>query len=157
MICELSGIPDNHDRYADIAGGDKCGNPGQRSKAAHLTSEQPNLDAQGDRRGSKAGTISGTNSGTTIPHTRIMTTPSHAPTDASGNNSELHGVRTDSLPWRHVIPLLVTIPQAATMLAIGRSSIYELIWKGDLTPVHIGRSVRISVEQLGRFARSAQT
>jgi excisionase family DNA binding protein len=83
-----------------------------------------------------------------------MPTPSHAPTDAGGDSSEVHGLRTDSLAGRHnVIPLLVTVPQAATMLAIGRSSVYQLIWKGDLTPVHIGRSVRISVKQLDRFTR----
>lgn len=52
---------------------------------------------------------------------------------------------------RTIEPLLVTIPQAATMLALGRISIYQLIWTGEITPVHIERSVRISVEQLERF------
>ena len=32
-------------------------------------------------------------------------------------------------------PLLVDITQAATILAISRSSIYQLIWTDQLTPV----------------------
>jgi excisionase family DNA binding protein len=52
--------------------------------------------------------------------------------------------------------LLVTIPQAATMLAVGRSSVYELIWSGDIQPVRIGRCVRIPVKQLQQFVRSRQ-
>jgi excisionase family DNA binding protein len=48
-------------------------------------------------------------------------------------------------------PLLVTIPEAAQMLAVGRSTIYQLIWTEQLTPIHIGRSVRLAVEQLEHF------
>lgn len=48
-------------------------------------------------------------------------------------------------------PLLVDVPQAAAILAISRSSIYQLIWSEQLTPIRIGRSVRFSVEQLEQF------
>ena len=51
-------------------------------------------------------------------------------------------------------PLLVTVPQAAEMLAIGRSALYELIWNGELTPLRIGRSVRFTVTELERFVSS---
>jgi len=37
------------------------------------------------------------------------------------------------------------------MLAVGRSTIYQLIWTEQLTPIHIGRSVRLAVEQLEHF------
>jgi excisionase family DNA binding protein len=47
--------------------------------------------------------------------------------------------------------LLVSIRQAAEMLAISRSSVYNLIDAGQLTPVRTGRSVRFPVEQLERF------
>jgi excisionase family DNA binding protein len=47
--------------------------------------------------------------------------------------------------------LLVTIPEAARMLAVGRSTIYELIGSGSLATVHIGRCVRISVNELSDF------
>lgn len=48
-------------------------------------------------------------------------------------------------------PLLLTVLQAAQMLAISRSAMYQLIWNGDVTPVHIGRSVRFTVPELERF------
>ena len=48
-------------------------------------------------------------------------------------------------------PLLVDVPQAAAILAISRSSIYQLIWSEQLIPVRIGRSVRFSIEQLEQF------
>jgi excisionase family DNA binding protein len=47
--------------------------------------------------------------------------------------------------------LLVTIPEAAAVLSVGRTTVYELIGNGQLTPVHIGRSVRLTVGQLEEF------
>ncbi len=48
-------------------------------------------------------------------------------------------------------PLLVDVAQAAKILAISRSSVYQLIWNEQLTPVRIGRSVRFSIAQLEQF------
>lgn len=48
-------------------------------------------------------------------------------------------------------PLLVDAKQAARLLGIGRTMLYELIKTGALTPVHIGRCVRFSVSELERF------
>ena len=48
-------------------------------------------------------------------------------------------------------PLLVDVSKAAAILAISRSSIYQLIWSEQLTPIRIGRSVRFPVEQLEQF------
>lgn len=42
-------------------------------------------------------------------------------------------------------------PEAAEMLCVCRTSIYELIWKEELIAVRIGRSVRLAVEQLEQF------
>lgn len=53
---------------------------------------------------------------------------------------------TEELP-----PLLLTVEQAARMLAISRSAVYRLTWSGELTPVHIGRSVRFTLAELERF------
>jgi excisionase family DNA binding protein len=50
-----------------------------------------------------------------------------------------------------VVPLLLTIPQAASVLAVGRTTVYELIGAGDLEAVHIGRSVRVPVDALRSF------
>ena len=45
-------------------------------------------------------------------------------------------------------PILVSIAGAAELLSLSRSTIYELIWRGELSPIHIGRSVRLPTEQL---------
>lgn len=57
-------------------------------------------------------------------------------------------ITDDERPAR---PLLVSIAGAAEMLAISRSSVYQLIWNEELTPVRIGRSVRFSIDHLERF------
>jgi excisionase family DNA binding protein len=56
-----------------------------------------------------------------------------------------------------VVPLLLTIPQAASALAVGRTTVYELIGAGDLEAVHIGRSVRIPVDALQSFVNRRAT
>ena len=37
------------------------------------------------------------------------------------------------------------------MLNIGRTTLYQLVWSGKLTPLRIGRSVRFSRDQLNAF------
>lgn len=48
-------------------------------------------------------------------------------------------------------PLLVNAKQAAQLLGIGRTTLYELIGAGAITPMHIGRCVRFSMIELERF------
>ena len=48
-------------------------------------------------------------------------------------------------------PLLVNIEGAAEILAISRTSIYQLVWRDELVPIRIGRSVRFSIAQLEAF------
>ena len=48
-------------------------------------------------------------------------------------------------------PLLVNITQAAAILAVSRSSIYQLIWNEQLTPIRIGRRIRFPVEHIEGF------
>jgi excisionase family DNA binding protein len=48
-------------------------------------------------------------------------------------------------------PLLLTALQAAEMLGIGRTTVYELIATGDLETVHIGRSTRIPADSVHAF------
>ena len=50
-------------------------------------------------------------------------------------------------------PLLLTPEEAATVLRIGRTTMYALMKAGDLRPVHIGRSCRISRAELERYVR----
>jgi excisionase family DNA binding protein len=47
--------------------------------------------------------------------------------------------------------LLLTIPQVAKALNLGRTKIYELIWKENLPVQKFGRAVRVSKEDLQRW------
>jgi len=49
------------------------------------------------------------------------------------------------------LQLLVTIPEAASMLSIGRTKVTELIAAKSLPTVRIGRSVRIPVASLQKW------
>jgi excisionase family DNA binding protein len=48
-------------------------------------------------------------------------------------------------------PLLVTIPEAARRLGIGRSTLYELIASGAIETVRIRRARRIPVDALHAY------
>ncbi len=52
--------------------------------------------------------------------------------------------------------LLLTPEEAATVLRVGRTTVYALIKAGDLRPVHIGRSCRISRAELERYVQHLQ-
>ncbi len=57
--------------------------------------------------------------------------------------------------------LMLTIQEAADMLAISRSTVYQLISAGALAPVSIGRLRRIPADELvdfvGRLRREQAT
>ena len=48
-------------------------------------------------------------------------------------------------------PLAVRVPQAAAMLGISRSKLYEFIQSGEIEIVKIGRATLLPVDSLGRF------
>ena len=52
--------------------------------------------------------------------------------------------------------LLLTVPEAARVLGIGRSTVYELIARGDLEVVHIGRSCRVPVSAIEAYIERLQ-
>jgi excisionase family DNA binding protein len=73
------------------------------------------------------------------------TTNSHAqptqPTDLdgrAGGNSE-------------IAPVLLTVSEAGRALAVGRTTVYELIRNGELEVIRIGRSTRIPVDAIRAF------
>jgi excisionase family DNA binding protein len=47
--------------------------------------------------------------------------------------------------------LLLTPEEAARLLRIGRTTVYALMKAGDLRPLHIGRSCRLSRAELERY------
>lgn len=52
--------------------------------------------------------------------------------------------------------LLLTIPDAAALLSLSRSKLYEFIARRELRTVHVGRSVRIARAELERFVNELQ-
>jgi len=48
-------------------------------------------------------------------------------------------------------PLLVSIREAAATLNVGRTTIYSLIDRGEIVPVHVGRCLRFRPEDLRAF------
>jgi len=55
------------------------------------------------------------------------------------------------------VQLLLTIPDAARALSIGRSTFYELIADGTIEVVHIGRSARVPVAALADYVDRLRT
>ena len=51
---------------------------------------------------------------------------------------------------------LLRIVDCAEKLGLGRTTIYRLIALGELSPVHIGRSVRISTGEIEDFIEKLQ-
>ena len=49
------------------------------------------------------------------------------------------------------LPILFTATQVAKIMGISRSQVYVLLNKGQLGSVHIGRSRRITREQVDEF------
>jgi excisionase family DNA binding protein len=69
-----------------------------------------------------------------------MNTPSQS-TDR-WPQSEQHG------PLATVPAILLTVKEAAGMLGVGRTMVYELIADGRLEVVHIGRCARVPVQSV---------
>jgi excisionase family DNA binding protein len=54
-------------------------------------------------------------------------------------------------------PLLVSVNEAAGFLGVGRTTIYELVNRGELRPVHIGRALRFPFTELERFVEALRS
>lgn len=48
-------------------------------------------------------------------------------------------------------PVLITVPEAARRLAIGRTLTYELIASNELPAVRIGRAIRVPADAIDAF------
>jgi len=55
-----------------------------------------------------------------------------------------------------VMSALLTVPEAAKYLGVGRKKIYELLEWGEIKGVKLGRSVRVEKESLDRFRESGK-
>lgn len=48
----------------------------------------------------------------------------------------------------------VTPTEAARLLSLGRSTVYELVASEAIASIHVGRAVRVSVDGLREWARA---
>jgi excisionase family DNA binding protein len=54
------------------------------------------------------------------------------------------------------ISAMLTVPEAAKYLGVGRRKIYELIEWGEIKAAKLGRSMQIEKESLDRFRESGK-
>lgn len=54
-------------------------------------------------------------------------------------------------------PLLISVPEAARLLGLGRTKLYELIATGEIEVVRIGRAARVPVASLRDFVDGCRT
>ncbi len=54
------------------------------------------------------------------------------------------------------VSALLTVPESAKYLGVGRRKIYELIEWGELKAVKLGRAIQIEKESLDRFRESGK-
>lgn len=50
-------------------------------------------------------------------------------------------------------PICVRVDEAARMLGLGRTKLYELIGSGEITAIKLGKATRITTESLRDFVR----
>ena len=53
--------------------------------------------------------------------------------------------------------LLLTIPESADRLGVGRSFMYELVQRGEIASLKLGRARRVPVSELQRYVERLQT
>lgn len=53
--------------------------------------------------------------------------------------------------------LLLRIPEVAKALGLGRSTVYEMIAKGELPVVRAGRAIRVSVAAIHKWVMEHET
>jgi excisionase family DNA binding protein len=75
--------------------------------------------------------------------------------DVDRSQEAIMAVLGELEPWgAELRPALLTVKQAARVLNLGRSTVYELIADGRLEVVHIGRSTRVPTEAISKLIRS---
>lgn len=74
----------------------------------------------------------------------------------SWTGSRLGAPRAQGAPGGHTdigihVRLLYRVEEAAEILALGRSTVYELLATGQLKSIKVGRACRITASELDRF------
>lgn len=72
-------------------------------------------------------------------------------------NDHQRGAQPGDQHRRVLEPALLTVTEAASMLAIGRTTVYELIAAGEIETIHIGRSTRIPTVAIAEFVAARRS
>lgn len=74
------------------------------------------------------------------------------PVDCEEAAHEASSLGVDDLKGNgQLTPLLVSVRDAAALLGIGRTTVYELIADGELEAVHIRRAIRVPVAAIEEY------
>ncbi len=49
--------------------------------------------------------------------------------------------------------VMLTVEEAAARLSLGRTTLYELLSRGEIKAVHVGRAVRVLAREVEAFAQ----
>jgi len=53
-------------------------------------------------------------------------------------------------------PKLMSVPEAATVIRVGRSKMWQLVWAGEVKSVFVGRQRRVVVASLDQYIKSLE-
>lgn len=81
----------------------------------------------------------------------LMSSKRRDPQFKMGRTSNIPRTQRTNSRGRVSSGLLLKIPEAAHALAVGRSTIYNLVAEGELETVHIGRSIRVVAASMDEF------
>ncbi len=76
-------------------------------------------------------------------HLACGCTEAHAPCHADAHAAGVGSTQVREAPARarHAAPLVLSVPEAAELLGISRTLAYELVVRGELPSIHLGRRV----------------
>ena len=69
--------------------------------------------------------------------------PWHRPPRRPRHHTDTPGVVTRATPYEH-LPQFLTVAEVCTVLSLGKTTVYDLIRRGDLPARRFGRALRVS-------------
>ncbi len=61
----------------------------------------------------------------------------------------------DNQPGQHVDPKFLTVAEVASMMRVSKMTVYRLVHNGDLPAVRVGRSFRVTEEDVDEYLRKS--
>ena len=95
-----------------------------------------------------------------IPHPsgsrcQSAASPDSGSSTTSSHRSELEVQAMNAVKIPEVLPLVLSVPELATVLHIGRNAAYDLVNTGKIRSIRIGKNIRIPQSALLDYLNSA--